>query len=71
MIAPLERKHLAVLAALAVLALAAGLVCARSGGDDGPSDAAARLVPASALVYVHLGTDPEREPDARAQPLPR
>ena len=35
------------------------------GGDDGPSDAAARLVPASALVYVHLGTDPEREPDAR------
>ncbi len=64
MIAPLERKHLAVLATLAVLALVAGLVCAR-GGDGGLSDAAAQLVPASALVYVHLGTDPEREPDAR------
>ncbi len=65
MIAPLERKHLAVLAALAVLALVAGVVCARGGDDGGPSDAAARLVPASALVYVHLGTDPEREADAR------
>ena len=64
MIAPLERKHLAVLATLAVLALVAGLVCARAGGG-GLSDAAAQLVPASALVYVHLGTDPEREPDAR------
>ncbi len=63
MIAPLERKHLVAVAALAALALAAVLVCARGDGD--PADAAARLVPASALVYVHLSTDPGREPDSR------
>jgi len=48
---------LAALAALALLALAGGLVCAR-GGDGGPPDTAARLVPASALAYVHVSTDP-------------
>jgi Protein of unknown function (DUF3352) len=64
-IAPFERRHLAVLALCAALALAAGLVCARGGGADGPADRAARLVPESALVYVHLSTDPDREQDAR------
>ena len=51
------------LAAIALAALVAGLVCASDG--SGPADAATRLVPASALVYVHLSTDPAREPDAR------
>jgi hypothetical protein len=64
-IAPFERRHLAALAALAVLALAAGLVCARGGDAGGPADRAARLVPAGALAYVHLSTDPEREGDER------
>jgi len=52
------------LAVVAVLALGAGLVCA---GDEpgGPPDTAARLVPASTLVYMHLSTDPEREADRR------
>ena len=66
MIAPFERKHLAALAALAVLALAGGLVCARGGeGSGAPADHAVRLVPAGALAYVHLSTDPERDGDAR------
>jgi hypothetical protein len=52
------------LAAVAALALASGLVCARGSGDA-PADDAARLVPAGALVYVHLSTDPAREQDAR------
>jgi hypothetical protein len=65
MIAPFERKHLAVLAAVAVLALAAGLVCARRGGEAAAPDTAARLVPADALAYVHLSTDPDRVADAR------
>jgi hypothetical protein len=65
MIAPFERRHLAALAAVAALALAAGLVCARDGGAGAPADRAARLVPAGALAYVHLSTDPERERDQR------
>jgi Protein of unknown function (DUF3352) len=72
-IAPFQRKHLAALAAVALLALTAGLVCA-GDGEQGPADRAARLVPAGALAYVHLSTDPERAEDARlarfAQALP-
>ena len=55
---------LAALAAVALLALAGGLVCAR-GGEAAPDDDAARLVPAGALAYVHVSTDPDREADAR------
>ena len=51
------------LAAVAAIALAAGLVFA--AGGDAPADEAAHLVPAGALVYVHLSTDPDREHDAR------
>jgi hypothetical protein len=58
-----QRKQAAALGAVALVALVAGLVCARGGG--GPADEAARLVPASALVYVHLSTDRDREEDAR------
>jgi hypothetical protein len=41
------------------------VLTARGGGAAGPPDEAAALVPASALVYVHLSTDPARERDAR------
>ena len=60
---------LAALAAVAVVALAAGLVCAR-GGEEGPRDAAAALVPADALVYVHLSTEPDRRLARLAEALP-
>ncbi len=63
MSASVGRRRLAALGAVALLALVVGLVCGRGGG--GPADEAARLVPASALVYLHLSTDREREPDAR------
>jgi Protein of unknown function (DUF3352) len=58
------------LAGVAALALVAGLVCAR-GERSGPADAAARLVPASALVYVHLSTDPDRAADRRLARIAR
>ena len=57
-------RSLAVLAAVAAVALVAGLVYAR-GGAEGPPDAAAALVPAGALAYVHLSTDPDRAEDRR------
>jgi Protein of unknown function (DUF3352) len=56
---------LVALALVAVLALAAGLVCAGGGGEEAPPDDAARLVPADALAYVHLSTDPDRPADRR------
>jgi len=59
-------RVLAGIALVAVLALAAGLVCARSGGGaSAPPDDAARLVPDGALAYVHLSTDPDRAADRR------
>jgi hypothetical protein len=65
LIALLGRRRAALtLAAVAVLALAAGLLAAR-GEDAPPEDDAARLVPAGALLYVHLSTDPDRAPDRR------
>jgi len=57
------RRAALALAVLAALALVAGLVCA--AGQDVPADEAARLVPANALAYVHLSTDPDSEHDAR------
>jgi hypothetical protein len=59
-----SRRALAALAVVAALALAAGLVYG-GGGEQAPPDEAARLVPASALAYVHLSTDPDREADRR------
>ena len=62
----IRRPHLLVaLALLAALALVAGLVCARGERASGPPDDAARLVPAGALAYVHLSTDPDRTADRR------
>jgi hypothetical protein len=57
------------LAALVVtIAAAAGLAWwfgIREDGPPPPVQGAARLVPANALAYVHLSTDPEREEDAK------
>ena len=58
-----RRPVLAGLGLVALLALVAGLVCGRE--ESGPSDGLVRLVPASALVYLHASTDPDREGDAR------
>jgi Protein of unknown function (DUF3352) len=58
-------RALIALAAVALAALAGGLVCAGSGGEDAPPDDAAKLVPADALAYVHLSTDPDRAADRR------
>jgi hypothetical protein len=58
-----RRLAAAALAAVAALALVSGLVCA--SGDGGPPDGLVRLVPATASVYVHVSTDPDREGDAR------
>jgi hypothetical protein len=60
-----QRRAVVALALVAVLALAAGLVCARGGDAPAPPDDAARLVPAGALAYVHLSTDPDRAADRR------
>jgi hypothetical protein len=53
---------IAALAAVAVLVCATALVVASSGGSSQapPASAAATLVPADALLYVHLSTDPAR-----------
>ncbi len=58
-------------AALAVVLVALFLLL--RGGGEGPSfaDAATRLVPADALVYVHLSTDREREGTEDAEKLAR
>lgn len=45
--------------------LLAALAVAGCGGPDAPAERAARLVPADALLYLHLSTDPEREEDER------
>jgi hypothetical protein len=52
---------LGAVALAAVAALVFGLL--RGSGGAAPPDEAARLVPADALVYVHLSTDPDRDSD--------
>jgi hypothetical protein len=64
----------ALVAVTALAALAAGAVLVLSGGDDGADDSppaalATRLVPADALVYVHLSTDTGRAGTAAAERL--
>ncbi len=61
-----RRRLVAAGAALAVVVVLVVAVIALAGGGDGgkaspPANAAASLVPADALVYVHLSTDPGRE----------
>jgi hypothetical protein len=57
-------RALVALAAVVAFSVAAGLVFG-DGEEAGPPDEAAGLVPANALAYVHLSTDPGREADAR------
>jgi hypothetical protein len=66
-----RRRLVAVAAAvLVVAAIVAGVALATGGGSSGPpiATAAAKLVPADALVYVNLSTDGDREQvkDARS-----
>ena len=69
------RGRYAAIAALAlvVVLVVAAVVLATGGGDSGtakpPASAAAQLVPADALVYVHLSTDPGRAQTRRASKL--
>lgn len=68
-----RRLHLL---AAAVAGIVAGVLLAMLVMDDDhhgapPASATAELVPASALVYVHLSTDTEREGTARALAIAR
>jgi Protein of unknown function (DUF3352) len=58
-----RRRALAVLLAVALAALAAGVLAGRASG--GPDDSLVRLVPANALAYAHASTDPGRPADGR------
>ena len=60
----MRRRVLLGVVALLVVG-AAVFAVARTLGGSAPEDTAARLVPATALVYVHLSTDPDREEDQR------
>jgi hypothetical protein len=67
-----RRRLVAVVAAvLVVAAIVVGVVLAAGGGSSGPpiATAAAKLVPANALVYVNLSTDGDRDQVARAREL--
>src|SRR5262245_29272993 len=60
-----RRRLVAVgVAAAMVVVLVVAVIAIAGGGDGGsdapPASAAAGLVPADALVYVHLSTDPDR-----------
>lgn len=65
-----RRVHVGLVALLLLAAgLAVGVIAARGGGEPPPATGAARLVPADALVFVHLSTDPERPATRRARAL--
>src|SRR5688572_17907468 len=72
-LAELVRRHRAVAVAAALALVAAAVLALRAcgGGETGPPPAAdaARMVPADALVYVHLSTDASRPAVARALDL--
>lgn len=63
-----ERGLLVIRAVVAAAVVAAALLLAGSGGaaSDPPANGAAALVPADALVYVHLSTDRSRPATERA-----
>jgi hypothetical protein len=66
----LGRRSALIIAAVAVLVVAAAAVALSGGSDPTPPAAGAtRLVPADALVYVHLSTDGRREGTAAAKRL--
>ena len=64
-----RRRLLAGGAALLVVAAVAAFLLLR--GPSPPADAAAELVPAGALAYVHVSTDPDRGEDERLGELLR
>lgn len=65
-----RRRVLAVVAALAVLGVVALAIHSCGGSSDGaPATRAATVVPADALVYVNLSTDPDRGAVKRALDL--
>ncbi len=69
---PLRRQTLALAAILALLAgVGAGavLLAAARGSEHPPANGAARIVPADALLYLHLSTDPARPAVQRATAL--
>ena len=66
------RRRLALAGGLlaTTLAIAAGLIVILSGSGDAPPDTgAAAIVPAGALAYVNLSTDPSRPAVGRARTL--
>lgn len=75
--AALPRRGQGLLAGIALLvaAVVVGLVLVLSGGGGGdgppPADAATGLVPANALVYLHLSTDGSRKGTRRAEAVAR
>jgi hypothetical protein len=66
-------RHAAIAAAVLVAVLLAAVIALAGGGDEGtakpPASAAAQLVPADALVYVHLSTDRDRSQTRSASEL--
>lgn len=69
---PVLRDRRALVGLLALVAAAIVAVLALRGGDDAPPAAdAARLVPASALAYLHVSTDGDREAVGRGLSLLR
>jgi uncharacterized protein DUF3352 len=65
-----RRGILLAAAAMAVSALVAAVLLI-GRGEGPPATGAARLVPATALAYLHLSTDPDRDAVARADELLR
>ncbi|MCW3014042.1 MAG: hypothetical protein JWO02_1134 [Solirubrobacterales bacterium] len=66
----LRRRSALILAAIAVLVVAAAAVALSGGSTSTPPAAeATRLVPADALVYLHLSTDTGRDGTAAAKQL--
>ena len=67
-----RRRAVAALVALVVVVVAAAVALASGGGSSGgpaPASGAAAVVPADALVYVHLSTDGGRPAVRRALAL--
>jgi hypothetical protein len=55
----------------AALAVVVAIVALAGGGDQPPAEDAAKLVPADALVYLNVSTDPGRDAVKRALDLAR
>jgi hypothetical protein len=66
-------RTVAIAAAVLVVVLLVAVIALAGGGDEGtakpPASAAAQLVPADALVYVHLSTDRDRSQTRSASGL--